>query len=94
MPRYYEKAVYHELGVAIASALKKSHCEFIVNYENVNFTFLDCPHALLKKNNKSEKVKGRRFNTQRIQSQLKWFKPARGIVISPGKTIIWPNDCT
>jgi hypothetical protein len=58
MPRYYEKAVYHELGVAIASALKKSHCEFIVNYENVNFTFLDCPHALLKKIIRVKKSRG------------------------------------
>ncbi|MDB5142591.1 MAG: hypothetical protein JWQ66_1304 [Mucilaginibacter sp.] len=58
MPRFYEKAIYLELGEDIGNALKENHCKFIVNYENVTFTFSDCPLSLLKKIIRVKKSRG------------------------------------
>jgi len=77
MPRFYEKAIYEELGEDIGNELKENHCKIIVNYENVTYTFSDCPNSLLEKIIKIKKLKGEgsilnEFRSDWIMAPLKW----------------------
>ena len=77
MPRYYEKAIYLELGEDIGKELKENHCEIIINYEDVTYSFSDCPDSLLKKIIKVKKSKGKgsilnEFHPACIAAHLKW----------------------
>jgi len=77
MPRYYEKAIYLELGEDIGKELKKNHCEIIINYEDVTYNFSDCPDSLLKKITKVKKSKGKgsilnEFRPGCSKVHLKW----------------------
>lgn len=55
----YEKAIHQELGAGIESELKKNHCKIIVNYDNLTYTFSNCPDLLLKKIKEMKKSKGK-----------------------------------
>jgi hypothetical protein len=59
MSRYYEKAIYQELGEDIEKELKENHSEIIINYDDVTYNFSDCPDSLLKKIIKVKKSKGK-----------------------------------
>ena len=77
MPRYYEKAIYLELGEDIGKELKENHCEIIINYEDVTYNFSDCPDSLVKKIIKVKKSKGKgsilnEFHPYCIPTHLKW----------------------
>ena len=68
MPRFYEKAIYLELGEDIGNELKENDCKIIINYDNLTYTFSDCPDSILKKILSAKKSKGER-------SLLNEFKP-------------------
>jgi hypothetical protein len=77
MPRYYEKAIYLELGEDIEKELEYNHCEIIINYEDVTYSFSDCPDSLVKKITKVKKSKGKgsilnEFRPDCIAVHLKW----------------------
>ena len=77
MPRYYQKAIYLELGEDIGKELKKNHCEIIINYDDVTYSFSDCPDSLLKKIIKLKKSRGvgsilNEFHPDCITAHLKW----------------------
>lgn len=59
MLRFYEQAIRKELGEAIENELKKNHCKIIVNYDNLTYTFSNCPELLLKKMKTVKKSKGK-----------------------------------
>jgi hypothetical protein len=90
MPRYYEKAIYLELGEEIGRGLKENHCEIIINYEDVTYSFSDCPDSLLKKITKVKKSKGEgsilnEFRPCCIVAHLKWNmsnKDRKGLIKS------------
>jgi hypothetical protein len=77
MPRFYEKAIYDELGEGIGSELKENHCKIIINYENMTYTFSDCSDSLLGKIIEEKKLKGEgsilnEFRSDWIMPRLKW----------------------
>ena len=77
MPRYYEKAIYLELGEDIGKELKENHCEIMINYEDVTYSFSHCPDSLVKKITKVKKSRGKgsilnEFRPGCIIAHLKW----------------------
>jgi hypothetical protein len=77
MPRYYEKAIYLELGEDIGKELKENHCEMIINYQDVTYNFSNCPDSLMKKIIKVKKSRGKgsilnEFRSGCIVEHLKW----------------------
>ena len=77
MSRYYEKAIYQELGEDLEKELKEYHSEIIINCEDVTYNFSDCPDSLLKKIIKVKKSKGKdsilnEFRPDCSAAHLKW----------------------
>ena len=77
MSRYYEKAIYQELGEDIGKELKENHCEIIINHEDVTYNFSNCPDSLLKKIIKVKKSRGEasilnEFHPNCSTAHLKW----------------------
>ena len=77
MSRYYEKAIYQELGEDIEKELKENHSEIIINYDDVTYSFSDCPDSLVKKITKVKKLKGKgsilnEFRPDCSAVHLKW----------------------
>jgi hypothetical protein len=77
MSRYYEKAIYQELGEDIEKELKENHSEIKINFEDVTYNFSDCPDSLLKKIIKVKNSKGKNsiLNEFRLECNtvhLKW----------------------
>ena len=58
MPKYYEKAIYDELGFAISKQLIEANCRFTINYEDATYTFADCPETLVEQILEVKKLKG------------------------------------
>jgi len=58
MPKFYQKAIYDELGYDISKQLNEANCKFVVNYKDLTYTFLDCPEPLLKQILEVKKAKG------------------------------------
>lgn len=48
MKERYKEAILLELGTKIAKELIKNKCEFVVNTDNLTFSFLNCPADLLE----------------------------------------------
>ena len=65
----YEKAIYLELGEDIEKQLKYTGCTFVVNYDDLTYTFSGCPRHLLDKILELKDTKG-------ANSLLREFNPS------------------
>ena len=58
MSNAYEHGIYRELGEEITAELKHAHCQFVVNYDTLTYTFLNCPKSLVEKIQAMQQIKG------------------------------------
>jgi hypothetical protein len=75
MTTFYEKGIYNELGETIARELKENGCKFEVNLENLTYTFINCPTAVVNKILKIKELKGEVSVLNEFIPPDQWISP-------------------